>query len=475
LLASLRLSLRDAEERAEERVRRRSEIANQLGTLDPQIESLTNELRASSPLDLSEQLKEAARTRLLARRQALLHRRDTLRAELAWVEERAVLIPWQRDQAELQVTRSEELLTLLDATLQELRRDEAQRALEEVRSRSGQVAQEQAFAEMAADIEQLAEILWAPDGVIADSLAADAALAQTRKNLVDLERILQLTRRRFEAVGHDGDITQWWPRDTTDFPGIPETASEIRRLEALLPKVQHQLIQYEQERARFREFEGEISTLLEEPQSAGNEPLTPEVQSLIWDLVHTRRELLDGLLNQGGRYSSRLEELVTVLTNFMVRSEELLSYTRERLLWVRSVPGSIFPNFKDSLNAFIWIVSPQKWLPVFGAIGQAVAAFPLRALGFVFLFGLLLKYRGLIRTRLELLADRVVNPENHSFRSSLEAVVHTLLLALPLPLALYLIGRVLAGSDPLSSPFICCPSLGLFWDISEFPSRASGL
>jgi len=53
LLASLRLSLRDAEERAEERVRRRSEIANQLGTLDPQIESLTNELRAPSPLELS--------------------------------------------------------------------------------------------------------------------------------------------------------------------------------------------------------------------------------------------------------------------------------------------------------------------------------------------------------------------------------------------------------------------------------------
>ncbi|MEE8462854.1 MAG: hypothetical protein V3S50_12110 [Acidobacteriota bacterium] len=105
LLASLRVSLRDAEERAEERVRRRSEIANQLGTLDPQIESLTNELRAPSPLDLSEQLKEAARTRLLARRQALLHQRDTLRAELAWVEERAVLIPWQRDQAEVRVTR----------------------------------------------------------------------------------------------------------------------------------------------------------------------------------------------------------------------------------------------------------------------------------------------------------------------------------------------------------------------------------
>ena len=446
LLASLRLSLRDAEERAEERVRRRSEIANQLGTLDPQIESLTNELRAPSPLDISEQLKEAARTRLQARRQALLHQRDTLRAELALVEERAVLIPWQRDQAEVRVTRSEELVSLLEATLQELRRDEAQQSLEEVRLRSGEVAQQQAFAGMAAEMEQLAEVLWAPDGVIAELLVADAALAQTRKNLVELERILQLTKRRFEAVGHDGDITQWWPRNTSGFPGIPETASEIRRLEAMIPNVQHQLIQYEQERVEFREFENGVSSLLEETQSVESGSITPEMEILIWDLVRTRRELLDDLINQGGRYFSRTEELVTVLTNYLVRSEELKNYTQERLLWVRSVPGSIVPGFTDSLNALIWIFSPRNWLPVFAAIGRAGAAFPFETLGFILLFGLLLRYRGWMRARLELLGDRVVNPENDSFRASLEVLLHTLLLALPLPLALYLTGRVLAGS-----------------------------
>ncbi len=339
------------------------------------------------------------------------------------------------------------MLTLLEATLLELRGDEAQRSLEEVRSRSGQVAQQPAFAEMAAEIEELAETLWSPDGVMADLLAADAALAQTRKNLVDLERILQLTKRRFEAVGHHGDITQWWPRSTSDFPGIPETASEIRRLEALIPNLQHQLIQYEQERVQFREFENGISTLLEETQSAQSGALTPEMQSLISDLVRTRRELLDDLINQGGRDSSRLEELVTVLTNFLIRSEELQSFTRERLLWVRSVPGSILPNLKDSLNALFWILSPTNWLPVFGAIGGAGVDFPFRTLGFILLFGLLLKYRGRIRARLELLADRVGNPESNSFGDSLEAVVHTLFLALPLPLALYLMGRVLAASD----------------------------
>jgi potassium efflux system protein len=446
-LASHRLSLRDTEVRAEERVRRRSEIANQLGTLDPQIESLTDELSSPAESGLSQQLKEAARTRLLARRQALLGQRDALRAELAWVEDRAVLIPWQRDQAELRVTRSEELVTLLDAALQDLRRDEAVKALEEMRLRYVEVTQPQAFAEMVEEVEQLAGTLWSPEGVIAQSLVTDVALAQTRKDLAGLERILQLTRRRFEAVGHRGDITQWYPENTSDFPGIPETAREILRLETLIPNLQHQLIQYEEERVRFREFENGVSTSLEEIQSSESSSLTPEVESLIWDLVRTRRELLDALISQGGRYSSRIEELVTVLRNFLVRSEELESFTRERLLWVRSVPGSILPNFWDALSALRWILSPANWLPVFGVIGRAAAAFPFRTLGFILLFALLLKYRGRMRARLELLADRVADTENDSFGASLEAVLHTLLLALPLPLALYLTGRVLADSN----------------------------
>jgi potassium efflux system protein len=316
-----------------------------------------------------------------------------------------------------------------------------------VRRRSEQVAQQPGFAEIAGEIEQLAETLWAPEGVMTQSLVADAALAQTRKNLVELERILQLTRRRFEAVGHRGDITQWYPKDTSDLPGIPATAREIRRLETLIPNLQHQLIQYEQERVGFREFENGVSTLLEETRSDEGGSLTPEIESLIWDLVRTRRDLLDDLISQGGRYASRMEELVIVLRNFLVRSQELDSFTRERLLWVRSVPGSILPNFWDSLDALLWILSPGNWLPVFGVIGRAAAAVPFRTLGFILLFALLLKYRGRMRARLELLADRVADTENDSLGASLEAVLHTLLLALPLPLALYFTGRVLADSN----------------------------
>ena len=93
LLGSLRVALRDIQELAAERLRRRNEIARRLGTLDQEIESANAELREASELVGSDELRQAARTRALARRAALLAGSDELRVELRLVEEKATLLP----------------------------------------------------------------------------------------------------------------------------------------------------------------------------------------------------------------------------------------------------------------------------------------------------------------------------------------------------------------------------------------------
>ena len=448
VLASLRVALGDVEALSEERLRRRSEIAQRLGALDQQMESLNAELRSASEFGVSGELKQAAQTRLLARREALLGESESLRAELRLVEERAVLVPWQRDLAELRVGRSEGIAALMEKTLLELRQSEAQKSLQEIQNRSKELAERlPRLAGRAEEIEHLAQMLWAPDGVMAQSLITNSALAQTRKNITYLESTLQLTRRRFEAVGHRGDITQWWPIIPQNFPRITEIRREIRQREVLIPEVQHQLIQYEQERVRFREFEKVVSEFLEETQQAESGAVTPEIRRLVWDLVRTRRELLDTLIDYYGRYSSRLVEFITVLSNFLALGEELKSFAYERVLWARSVSGSILPTFNDSVNAVLWIGSSGNWLPFFGELSRGVVGFPFRTLGLILLFGFLVRYRNRMSRRLEVLAGRVGNPESDSFVASLEALLHTILLAAPLPLGLYLASRMLASSD----------------------------
>ncbi len=378
LLGSLRVALRDIQELAAERLRRRNEVAQRLGTLDQEIESVNTELREASELVGSDELRRAARTRALARRAELLAGSDELRAELRLVEERAVLLPWQRDVAELKVARSERVTALHEVVLRDIRRREAQRSLQEVRIRAEGIAEElPELTEMTEEVARLAEMLWAPDGVMAQSLLADSALTDTRKKITQLESIIALTERRFEAVGHTGDITQWWPSLPAGFPRIAEVQNEIRQRETLIPEVQHQLIYFEQQRAHFREYESEIDRLLDEAGETADRGIAPEVRTRVWDLVHTGRELLDRLVEQYGRYAGRLVELVTLSHNFLAEGEALRNFMHERVLWARSVPGSIFPNPEDSLQALLWIASPVNWVSGLSQVGRSILGSPL--------------------------------------------------------------------------------------------------
>ena len=384
LLGSLRVALRDIQELAAERLRRRNEVAQRLGTRDQEIESVNAELREASELVGSDELRRAARTRALARRAELLAGSDELRAELRLVEERAVLLPWQRDVAELKVARSERVTALHEVVLRDIRGREAQRSLQEVRIRAEGIAEElPELTEMTEEVARLAEMLWAPDGVMAQSLLADSALTDTRKKITQLESIIALTERRFEAVGHTGDIIQWWPSLPAGFPRIAEVQNEIRQRETLIPEVQHQLIYFEQQRAHFREYGSEIDRLLDEAGETADGGIAPEVRTRVWDLVHTGRELLDRLVEQYGRYAGRLVELVTLSHNFLAEGEALRNFMHERVLWARSVPGSIFPNPEDSLQALLWIASPVNWVPGLSQVGRSILGSPLEAILFV--------------------------------------------------------------------------------------------
>ena len=461
LLGSLRVALRDIQELAAERLRRRTEVAQRLGTLDQEIESVNAELREASELVGSDKLRQAARTRALARRAALLAGSDELRAELRLVEERAVLLPWQRDVAELKVARSERVTAMLEVVLRDLRLREAHESLKDVRTRAEEIAEElPELSDMTEAVTRLAETLWAPDGVMAQSLLADSALTETRKNITQLKSIIALTERRFEAVGHTGDITQWWPITPAGFPRLAEVRSEIQQQEALIPEVQHQLIQFEQQRAHFREYESEVDKLLDEAGQAAEGGVSPEVRTRVWDLVHTGRELLDSLVEQYGRHAGRLVELVTISRNFLAEGEALRGFTYEKILWARSVPGSIFPNPENSLQALLWIASPASWFPGLAQVGRAILGSPLGAILFVLTLGLLIWSRPRIASRLEVLAGRVTGPGTDSFLASLEAVGHTVLLALPVPLVLHVAGRVLQSS---SDPFLVDAGEALGW------------
>ncbi len=468
-LAAYRSALRDAERRVEERAKLRSEIAQRLGSLDQEVEALDDELVTGVERYSNPDLRTAARLNALARREMALSEIQKNRASLELLDDRGGLLPLEVDLAQRRVVYSDALVAMMSEQAAQLRREEAQASLAQVRELCQRAAVSvPELAELATETEGYAELLWGRQGVVTLTEAATASLVSTRRHLADLTRIAELSRRKFEAYGQRGSATRWWPDIPADFPKPGAVANTVRRLDSEIPEVSHRLITFEQQRAKTTTLTRTTRTQI---QSAYGESPSNEVATAVRALLAARRDLLDRLIQQYGRYSNVLVEHRGVSQHFTESIDAVQHFLYTHVLWVRSVPRPIIPRPGDLVAAFRWLVNPTRGeSPV--AIGSE-DGLKVRPVDILFLLGscLVLVSVRRIGMRLAELADRVEDPERDAFRYTVEALMLTALLAAPLPVVLYVGSNLLerAGSTtPLTASAGALAMVTLIAAVLEF-------
>jgi potassium efflux system protein len=469
-LAANRSALRDLEKLAEERAGMRNEFSRQLGALDQQIDALDDEYRTAMHENLHPDLKRALRSSLLARRQATTREIEALRARIALLEARGTLLPWQIDQAQRRVARSEASVRLLADATREIRRREAAESLREVQERSAAAAAlSPALAGLADDSMQLAHLLWGVDGVYAELEETARILVRAHKHVADLDRAIQLTRRKFEAYGDRGAVTRWWPDLPDDFPPPGKIEALTSRLEQRIPEIQYEVIQLEQRRSETRKLTDRVMlSLAPDSLSHADEDSVRLAQNAASELLVMRREILDELIQRKGRLANQLIELQTIVKQLLSESEMVQDFLREMLLWVRSVPRPIIPRPQSLAAAVAWLTSPGEWRQAVSTAIAAIEDAPTNGIGIIAVLGLLLVLRGRMQRRLIKLAERVTNRATDSFAATLEATLWTGLLAAPLPLALHIAGLTLGRSEPSSHQFAAAGALQALASIAAY-------
>jgi len=443
-LAAHRDALRQAERLAEERAQSRTDIARQLGAVDQELELLSDELRRQGQREAPADLKLAARYNIQARREVALSKIAKLRASLALLEARGALVPLEVDIAQRRVTESEELVRRLEEISHGLRRRHAEVSLEQVHTLCDEASiLSPELANIAAETRALAKRLWGPDGVAAESERTTRDTLATRKHLAELGRITELTRRKFEAFGQRGSVSRWWPTIPEDFPTLGNVETTIDRLDAEIPEVEHQLITLEEQRSDVRELAAHTLAIL---QSAGGGEVDTDVARHAHDLLSVRRDLLDDLIRQYGRYSNQLVEYRTVSTHFRDNVKTVERFLFSHVLWVRSVPRPIIPRFSDMTDAVGWVFSLEKRQSIGAVEVDESLSVQRRELLLGLLLTLALVFRRRIKGRLAVLAGKVRDPATDSFRFTLDALAQTVLLAAPLPVALRLASGILLES-----------------------------
>ncbi len=436
-LAANRSALRNQERLAEDRAKSRTDISQRLGELDLELELLYDELRSQADSTAPTELKTAAHLNVLARREAALGEGEMLRAKLALLADRSILIPLKIDLAQRRVASNEELVNMLEETTHELHVEQARESLRRIREQSRKLAEKvPQLAPLTAGTEELADTLWAPDGVVAQSERTVKDLDATRRHQTELNRITELTRRKFEAYGHRGSLTRWWPDIPRDFPEPGTIADTIRHLDEEIPEVEHKLITYEQQRSGAHDLTREIMLDLE---TAYGDDLDLETAQGVRELLAVRQDLLDLLIRRGGRYSNQLVEYRTISSNFLSQLQEVERFLYAHVLWSRSVPKPLIPRPSDMVEAAGWLTSSENLRSVsvvgFGFRGDRLLA--------ALLLVLIVLFRQPMRRRLREIAERISDPERDSLRFTIGALVYTCLLAAPLPLALYIAGAFL--------------------------------
>jgi potassium efflux system protein len=171
-----------------------------------------------------------------------------------------------------------------------------------------------------------------------------------------------------------------------------------------------------------------------ELESTYGEGLDAEAAQRVRDLLEVRRELLDELLQRGGRYSDLLVEYRTIATSFYAQMQEVERFLYSHVLWSRSVPKPLIPRPNDMAAAFRWLTSTDhlQGLPV-GAL-EIVELDDVVVLALLLLVVLL---RRPLRRRLVEISKSVSDPKRDSLRFTIEALAITAVMAAPLPTVLY--------------------------------------
>ena len=155
-------------------------------------------------------------------------------------------------------------------------------------------------------------------------------------------------------------------------------------------------------------------------------------------LLNTLDENLSSYLRMLDAADFELQQLTTTVANYG-------AFLDERLLWMPNAPPLSLESIGDVVTATQWFLSPSNWSQTVSDVRNgARRAWP-RLLLLGAIIAALVRARGRLRGYLEQLGEQVGSPSGDRLRNTLSALLVTTLIALPLPLALWLVSDLLTA------------------------------
>ncbi len=385
---------------------------------------------------------------LLAAQRDLARAREAMRqARLAHVDHEIVALPALARIAELELAVKQAELDVRMAAWTRMRTllEERQRA--EIARARGEAARARqpgaGLVDPAREIE--ARGLERRAQIAENSLAASAALAELserRQRLADLEQTLRATKRRAEIVAEGRDLAQVLLRQIEILPAPDRYRRSATMRATALAQAANARLDVDLERAKVADLERAVAeamtTLGADTPAAARAGIERRVRANLAEL----QQLVERLDKQLDVLLQTLRATHDAESALLLRARDVGVELRRLLFWIRVSPVSL-ETFSSLGPAAEWFLSGANWRGVTQTWQRAAQRDPILLILAAIAFAALLAARGWLKRKLPTLAPGAI--PLHAFRvhHTFEALAFSLLLALPLPFAIWTAGFML--------------------------------
>ena len=159
-------------------------------------------------------------------------------------------------------------------------------------------------------------------------------------------------------------------------------------------------------------------------------------EDVVTQLLNEQRQLLQGATTTLRRYIEALTTTRTEGQDLQLRTEQYSDLLESRLFWIPSTPPVGWSVLKELGAELKWLFAPQQWNQVADALADTGSRNFIPALIIIALAMMLVRFRKRLKRKLALQAVNIGKVQSDQASSTWIALLISLLLALPGPLAL---------------------------------------
>jgi len=392
-----------------------------------------------TPEGQSADLTQATAWALEARRQAQLAEGRAIEQELASLPVREDLYRARRELAMVQLEHLKKQRAALEALQTESRKADAEQARLETDAAQREAAGKDPLVQHAAD--ENAEIT-ASMSNLADRLdALNTVATQLEHEQKRIDEEYQGAQQRVEVAGLNRALGQVLIDRRSQLP-------DLRGLRKAFDEREDEIADVTLNQIRYREDERRLRTLdryLSELTAGRSQPLTDQARAELKSLLEQRKSLLEKATTAQDAYLRKLADVNSSAQQLMQTVEDYDGFLDEHLLWVRSALPVGMETLQALPSGLAWLLAPEGWGEVLHVVAYGLPRSPQSWLGLVVVAVLLIRGAP-IRRALRATAEPLRRIRTDKFRYTVQAIGLTLLAAVPPPLLLLILGRVLVQS-----------------------------